>query len=203
MSGSGADSWTATPIPTRASGRAVPGRMRCWACSSAATSWVTITMSAGWPAPRDCISRPMGCQSRSTVWPGKLCASGSTKERAAPPEITFISSPRADAAASARTRAATPWKNRGPIFFEARCYLVPGLGALSCRRPGEKRGVPGRLHRLAVEEALPLVAQVLAKEADLSVGLHALGHHLQMQVVPERDDRLREHAFVCAGADRK
>src|SRR2546427_4111451 len=55
----------------------------------------------------------------------------------------------------------------------------------------ELRELLGR-HRLAVQEALHLVAAVALQEMELGVGLDALGDHFQVQRVTERDDGLGE-----------
>ena len=58
-----------------------------------------------------------------------------------------------------------------------------------------------RRHRLAVEEALHLVAAVAraGSRSCASVSTPS-ATTLQLEAVAERDDRLREHAVVCLGA---
>src|SRR5688500_14723262 len=64
----------------------------------------------------------------------------------------------------------------------------------------QELGVRLGRHRLAVEKALDFVAAVAAQEAQLGVGLDALGDHLEVQGMAERDDRLREGPVVGLGA---
>src|SRR5688572_2537130 len=75
--------------------------------------------------------------------------------------------------------------------------------ALLVARARKQRAVHARLDRLAVEEALALVARKPSQKPHLRIGLDALCHDLQAQAVAERDDGLGEHALVGtrAGAD--
>src|SRR5436190_12903666 len=77
---------------------------------------------------------------------------------------------------------------------EASCSFSLSCGAL------QQRGELIRRHRLPVEEALYLVAAVAFEKMQLRVGLDALGDHLQVQRVSERNDRLREDAVLGLGA---
>src|SRR3990167_1777250 len=65
---------------------------------------------------------------------------------------------------------------------------------------GEQPRVRLGRERLAEVEALQLVALVAPQEPQLSVGLDALGDHLEVQGVAERDDGLRDHALLRFGA---
>ena len=59
MSGAGASSFTATPMPTRAIGLARPFALPCFSMVGT-VSIVTITMSTSAPAARDSTSFPIG-----------------------------------------------------------------------------------------------------------------------------------------------
>src|SRR6266850_1400010 len=101
MSGSGAFSFTATPMPTRATGLPPPAATLPSRSSCGSTSLVTITMSAWVPPASDCTSLPIGWNSSFTAGPGKVAARGSTNALAAPPDSTRISSPQAGTARTA------------------------------------------------------------------------------------------------------
>src|SRR5271168_4103874 len=60
--------------------------------------------------------------------------------------------------------------------------------------------VAGR-DRTAHQEPLRLVAEVRAQEAQLLVGLHALGYDLQTKVVAEGDDRSHDRRVIRIARD--
>src|SRR5260221_832862 len=62
------------------------------------------------------------------------------------------------------------------------CFLALSFGAFQELRELLRR------HRLAVEEALHLVATVALEKMQLRIGLDALGDHLQVQRMAEGDD---------------
>src|SRR5260221_347480 len=68
------------------------------------------------------------------------------------------------------------------------CFLALSFGAFQELRELLRR------HRLAVEEALHLVATVALEKMQLRIGLDALGDHLQVQRMAERDDGRAERS---------
>src|SRR5580765_7540486 len=67
-------------------------------------------------------------------------------------------------------------------------------GGLSAVR-GEALEIVGG-HRPGEMVALHLVAGMFLQELELRAGLHALAHHLELEIVRERDDRLGDDALV-------
>ena len=64
---------------------------------------------------------------------------------------------------------------------------------------GEQCGEIRSDHRPAEQVALHFIAPRLAQEVELLGGLDAFGHHAQVQLVAERDDRLHDHGVVGIG----
>src|SRR3954447_13718850 len=119
----------------------------------------------------------------------------------APPLCPLGSWPRADRPATwprrprARAIPARPerWAEeaRAPAIS---CTFSFALGAAE-----KLRELLGR-HRLAVQEALYLVAAVALEEVELPIGLGALRDHLERERVPERDDGGGEDAVLALRA---
>src|SRR5206468_5139495 len=97
-----------------------------------------------------------------------------------PPSARPATSPR-----RRKERAAPAHRPRGAAAPPAKAISCP-LAFLSSTL--EQLCELFRRNRLAVQEPLHLVAAVALEEVQLRVGLDALGDHLQVQRVAERDD---------------
>src|SRR5262245_66327733 len=59
------------------------------------------------------------------------------------------------------------------------------------------------IHRLGEQEALAETAPQLAEGVDLLGLLDSLGHDVEVQAVPERDDRAREARLIVLGREER
>src|SRR5258706_5803082 len=86
------------------------------------------------------------------------------------------------------------------ISFSAMSDSFP-LGAPGkSHGPEQPRGLLGRA-RLCEQISLPLVALVLAEEAGLLLGFHALGEHPHAEHMAERDDGLGDRRIAASLAE--